>query len=1004
MNKGNFIIQEEKPMKGLTNIGIVREFCPKENVRETIDFLIAEEEERCIVGRDSELMIFQKEISDFMSDSLANKQHNLIVISGEAGVGRTRLLDSFVVMGLKRHIKLCSTRLTLQDADTTLKAITNLLAIICKLDYDSTHQARETKIKKYFKNDKLKQHLYLLNQILNVNFPVTTEEVDTSVILSKLISELLGEYSALKGRVIFTIDDAHLIDKDTWQFLPLFTREHKTLVVITMRSPIATKNIDALRLINNLETLRVPLGGLKKQHMSALACQFLNVSMIPLRLDTMLRQKSMGVPLWVELLLKEYMNLNVVRTEPDSVGYHIESMVAPAPRYLIDPKPKKVTDLDKHVTEEEGTDVAEYGRTSFEDQLISGTQVSAATICVFVPNKEIDIGIPGSVKGMIQARIDRLEESDQLILKTASVLINMQFFRRMLEHILPTTMNEEKIVESFQRLAEAGFFKCGTKEGNMSNPNFVATLRVNPGMQEVAMCSCMDRDGKKDDKPMGVCRYLSFQSTSIRVTAYEMLMENNRRPLHKSAAAFIETQARNCLQQNDQCNKDQMFLSFFYDDLDNSDTQSVQSHPPIPKDFHRPISSKGKSTGFQLSVISSEPRLSDTKNKVNQPPNTNEKHKELKIVSINDEAHKDGILEGVKRISRNINSKSLLQSFAIEPLDESEVSIDDSHAKRRVTKFHQDSAKSKTGLRSINLSKRQTLVLKQRSMNISQSDERRGSMALATVFGTNMKLILLREATPEDPGENGLEANVQSWQSLKAVSWLYPQMIDHFKGAGMTKNAVSYYLEAAAANVALFDFKTGFEQLKSIREIHQNLKSDTNPFPDCVSSIDSYHLTEIEESQMECLIGRCLARMDDGINAMAHFRRSLSIIGFTFPQSQFKIKLTTRRQQFIQYKHLTKPDKYLCTANDMASRRCIQRAECMQYVFEYSLIRKDYIMARFSALVQLNSAEEVNNYPRVLLVAYTCMIQLSELNNYRNFKTAYEVKYLLYDVNHLLNE
>jgi len=65
LHRGNFTIQEMKEMKGLRNVGTVREFRPKANMRETIEELLAEEVQRPIIGRTSELKKFQ-EVLDMM--------------------------------------------------------------------------------------------------------------------------------------------------------------------------------------------------------------------------------------------------------------------------------------------------------------------------------------------------------------------------------------------------------------------------------------------------------------------------------------------------------------------------------------------------------------------------------------------------------------------------------------------------------------------------------------------------------------------------------------------------------------------------------------------------------------------------------------------------------------------------------------------------------------------------------------------------------------------------
>ena len=63
---------------------------------------------------------------------------------------------------------------------------------------------------------------------------------------------------------------------------------------------------------------------------------------------------------------------------------------------------------------------------------------------------------------MIQARIDRMEELDQTIIKTAAVL-GLMFPRRMLEAILQVRVSSEGVSDSLERLAKAGVFACASQ-------------------------------------------------------------------------------------------------------------------------------------------------------------------------------------------------------------------------------------------------------------------------------------------------------------------------------------------------------------------------------------------------------------------------------------------------------------------------------------------------------------------------------------------------------------
>ena len=108
-----------KEMKGLRNVGTIREFQPTVSVRESITMQIDEEEQRPIIGRDHELGAFH----DILGIPLPitkepdPNQTTVVVIAGESGVGRTRVLEACIAMALKKGVMVMSGTLTKHDAE-----------------------------------------------------------------------------------------------------------------------------------------------------------------------------------------------------------------------------------------------------------------------------------------------------------------------------------------------------------------------------------------------------------------------------------------------------------------------------------------------------------------------------------------------------------------------------------------------------------------------------------------------------------------------------------------------------------------------------------------------------------------------------------------------------------------------------------------------------------------------------------------------------------------------
>ena len=83
---------------------------------------------------------------------------------------------------------------------------------------------------------------------------------------------------------------------------------------------------------------------------------------------------------------------------------------------------------------------------------------------------------------MIQARIDRMEELEQMIIKTSAIL-GMAFSRRMLDTILPKKITQKMVQDCMHLIAESSIFCCdslldNTQVGLLDFITFVLCLRV----------------------------------------------------------------------------------------------------------------------------------------------------------------------------------------------------------------------------------------------------------------------------------------------------------------------------------------------------------------------------------------------------------------------------------------------------------------------------------------------------------------------------------------------
>ena len=137
---------------------------------------------------------------------------------------------------------------------------------------------------------------------------------------------------------------------------------------------------------------------------------------------------------------------------------------------------------------------------------------------------------------MIQTQIDRMTETEQMVVKCAAV-IGMIFPRGMLEFILPVN-DPPKLKLALKKLMDTEILACasgGNSAGAIENRTFGAR----------AVCKCPSRSGGKSNS-VTECQLLKFLSASMRETAHAMFVQKARKELHIKAAHYLEELAHKC--------------------------------------------------------------------------------------------------------------------------------------------------------------------------------------------------------------------------------------------------------------------------------------------------------------------------------------------------------------------------------------------------------------------------------------------------------------------------
>ena len=146
---------------------------------------------------------------------------------------------------------------------------------------------------------------------------------------------------------------------------------------------------------------------------------------------------------------------------------------------------------------------------------------------------------------MMQARIDRMDELGQMIVKTSAIL-GMSFARRMLDTMLPKKITATMVQRCMRQIADEQIFACALLAENQAT---AAAEHVSAVQQRGAqfLCHCPRSTAQaQKERTINDCQTLCFKSSLLQETAYEMYTESLRRKIHIKAARYLEAQAHKC--------------------------------------------------------------------------------------------------------------------------------------------------------------------------------------------------------------------------------------------------------------------------------------------------------------------------------------------------------------------------------------------------------------------------------------------------------------------------
>lgn len=394
-----------------------------------------------LVGREAERLVLARRLDRLVTEQAGGS----VAIEGEAGLGKSRLIDRFCDDARARDLRVLVAEADAVEQGTAYYAWRAVFATLLRDDASADRARRRRAIQDQLADRPALHRLApLVNAVVPVDLPENaitaqmTGEVradNTRELLLALLSDALDE-----GSAVVVVEDLHWLDSASAALLrEMLQRLPSLLVVATTRPPSSVDPSGGLEgLLDDAGFERLPLRPLDLDETAELIRARLGIRELPRVIAERVHAKAGGNPFFSEELVLAMRDCGVVAVENGCAIWHER-----------------------------------------DDELL-----------------------PDTLQGVVTSRIDRLEASEQLTMKVASVLGRIFGFG-MLRDVHPLQLEERGLRRDLDTLERVDITRL---------------LRPEPELEWI------------------------FKHVVTQEAAYALVPFGQRRALHHTVATWIETQ------------------------------------------------------------------------------------------------------------------------------------------------------------------------------------------------------------------------------------------------------------------------------------------------------------------------------------------------------------------------------------------------------------------------------------------------------------------------------
>lgn len=316
-----------------------------------------------IIGRESERSLLLASLR-----SINKNETKIAIINGEAGIGKSRLVQDLLESALAENIPLLSGAGNAIEQSTSYYAWRAVFAKLFNVEQQNDSDQIRSKTRDWLQTHyrSLIDRAPLLDSVFGLDPQDNrlTEQMTGQVRADNtrdLLIKILRLYINKEPKIL-VLEDAHWLDSSSWSLLTDLAQNLTMLmIVISMREFTEDAPSQYTLLANLPGAIEIKLEQMQKNDISALVCQRLGVDSLPKPVETLIIHKAEGSPFFSEELAYALRDSGLIEIK------------------------------------------------NGECKIANGADLR-------------ELNFPDTVQGIITSRIDRLPPSQQLALKAASVV------------------------------------------------------------------------------------------------------------------------------------------------------------------------------------------------------------------------------------------------------------------------------------------------------------------------------------------------------------------------------------------------------------------------------------------------------------------------------------------------------------------------------------------------------------------------------------------------------